>query len=177
MNESAKEDGVNHLDARRQAVFYVGLSQRLLPVLEQSENYGYAVRAINLCWQWIERRSVAGQVLFYLYHDEEDHGVEPAMYAEYSRDTVMWNVWGCVSLALIYTAFCAYESEGGPLPETLELADSDTTSKAFVEYLRGAHQDSRVLNLFSDYLGKFPDDHLKESIIASKLDRLFSDEA
>ena len=166
---------MNHLDAHRQAVFYVGLSQRLLPVLEQSENYGYAVRAINLCWQWIERRSVAGQVLFYLYHDEEDRGVEPAMYAEYSRDAVMWNVWGCVSVALMYTALCAYESEGGPIPETLELADTDLTSTAFAEYFRGTHQDCRVLDLFAKCLTELPDDQIQDPIVAAKLDSLFSD--
>jgi len=162
------------LRGKHQAVFYVGLSQQLLPLLEKSQNYSYATRAIDLCWQWIEKQDVAALVLFYLYHDEDDYGVEPAMSDGYSHDLVMWNVWGCVSVALIYTAYCAYGVEGGPLPETLELADADVTSTAFVKYFEGAKQDSRILGEFATYLERLSDGQLTESVISAKLSELFS---
>jgi len=150
-----------------QAVFYVGLSQQLLPILEKSTNYGYASTAIDLCWQWIEQQNVDAQALFSLYHDEDDHGVESVMEMVY--EPTKWNAWGCISGALLYTASCAYIHEKKPLPETLEDMDSDEVQSFFINCYSSVTGESQVPKLFYEFLQQASDEEVTESNIRTKL--------
>ena len=158
------------LDHQRQAVFRVALAQQVQSVLVASEDYGYVVRAIDLCWSWIERHDVDGMALYYLFHDDEDYGVEPAMSVEH--DPVMWNAWACVAEALAYTGSCAFEFEGTPPPETFENAFPDELVAEFLSYYHAVVGESRIPELLVAFLKDLPDDQLTRSVVCAKLGEL-----
>jgi len=168
---------VLRLDHPRQAVFRIGLAQQVQPVLRTSKNYDYAVRAIDMCWRWIEQRDVSGLALYYLVHDDDDYGVEPAMFAEHDRDLRMWNAWGCVAEALSYTGSCAFEMEGTPPPEIFENPFPDEILAEFLGYYHSVVGESRVPELFAAFLEQLPDDQLTEAIVRTKVDELSTAES
>lgn len=159
----------NH-NSRRRATWYISLAQQVQPTLASSKNYRFACQAVDLCWSWIERHDVCGKTLLDLFHDDDDYGVDPAMSVEH--DPVMWNAWGCISLALGYTSFCAYEDEGCPLPETLELAATEEIIDEFMGYYHGVVGDSQVPELLAVFLRDLPDDRLTRSVVCAKLGEL-----
>lgn len=161
---------MKNLDAQRQVVFYVALAQQVQPVLSKSVDYRYAVRTIDLCWSWIERRDVSGVTLFYLYHDDDDFGVEPAMFAEH--DPILWNAWACIGWALLYTDYCVYKAEGGAVPETIECVVPDEIPDEFIQHYRTVAGETQVPDLFADFLEQLPDDQLTEAIVRTKLNEL-----
>jgi len=163
-------DHVRQLDQFRQTVFYVGLAELVQPTLVKSTDYGYAVRAIEMCWDWIEQRNVSGLEMFCLYHNEDDYGVEPAMSVEH--DPLMWNTWGCISRALLYTAYCAYLDEGKTLPETVEGMGSPEIMGYFMDYFHAVVGDSELPELFESCLLQLPEDQLTQSIVREKLSDL-----
>ena len=155
------------LDIQRQTVFYVALAQQTQPLLVSSKYYYYATRTISLCWSWIERHDVPGMTLYDLFHDDDDYGVETAMYAE--QDPVRWNAWGCMALALANVGFHAFEAEGTPPPETFENAFPDEILAEFLGYYQGALGESRVPELLAAFLQAIPDDQLTEAVVRAKL--------
>ena len=173
--EVTMEVRVKDLDARRQAVFYVALAQQVQPVLSKSVDYEYAARTIDLCWSWIERRDVQGVTLFHLYHDDDDYGVEPAMFAEH--DPVLWNAWACIGWALLYTDYCVYQVEGGAVPETIECIVPDEVPDEFIRHYRTVVGETQVPDLLADFLEQLPDGQLIEAIVRTKVDELSTAES
>lgn len=143
-------------DSLQRSVFALGLAQTVLPVLEKSSEYGFAGQVLDMCWQWVEQRNVDRRVLFFLYHDEDDTGVEPIMSAE--QDPRIWGAWGCVGLALIYTAYCAYTINGEQsVPETLESAESGELFDEFTKCYEMAGGEASLPGLFSPFVDTPPE--------------------
>ena len=165
-------EDVLRLDARRQAMFRIALAQTVLPVLAGSKNYGYAVQAVGVCWRWAEQRDVDGMTLYYLFHDDEDHGVETAMHAAHAEGLGAWNAWGCVAEALAYTGSCAFESEGSRPPEFFENAFPDELVAEFLGHYRAVAGQNLVPQQLAEFLNALPDDQLTRSIVDAKAEEL-----
>jgi len=160
------------LDRCRQTVFHIALAQQVQPVLIGSMHYDYAVRTLSLCWNWVEKHDVNGIALYHLYHDDDDHGVETAMYAAYSHNPAMWNAWGCVSGALVCTGYCAFLDQGDSPPESFEDAFSEKVLTAFMGYYHGVVGESQVPEQLTVFLRGLPDNQITKSVILAKLGEL-----
>jgi len=165
---------VLQLDHQRQAVFQVALAHHVQPVLAASKHYDYAVRAVDLCWSWIEHRDVDGMTMYYLVQDDDDHGVATAMYASHDHDLVMWNAWGCVAEALTYTGFCAFEATDTPPPEIFENAFPDESVAEFLGYYHAVVGQDNVPESLAVFLRDAPDSQLTRPVVSAKVEEFAS---
>jgi len=171
---------MHNLHQQRLAVFNLGLAQTVAPVLSDSSNVKYTNRAMDMSWSWIEERSVSAVSLINVCHDENDYGVEPAMYAE--KDPVRKNAWGCVVEALLQTAYCAYTSEGvRQVPEILELSEAEEVFEELMRYFIGAGGETRLPDLFASYLVDQPEGHFTRAgiteVVSGLLDQIHNENA
>jgi len=147
------------LDGFRWAVLYLGLTSTVMPSLYGFENEEFAAQAVAACWRWVEQGDVSGKELLDLYHAEDDSGVDTIMYNE--RNDCAQNAWGCVGVSVAYTAYCAYMTENGVLPELLELANSRELFDAFLRCFQKAGGDQSLLDLLGSRLMGMHEDHLR----------------
>ena len=120
-------------EINRQVVYYLGLCEIVEARLATSPKYGYAVRALDAAWRWVEHQDLSGAALADLDYDEEGFGVSGSMAVEKDKD--LMPAWTCVAMAIGYAAFAAYLAEGSRMREDIENADSekdrDTVARLF----------------------------------------------
>jgi len=179
MNELISD--VLRLDERRQAVFRVALAEQLRPLLECSPDYPYAVRAVDLCWLWIEYHDVKGEALYEAYCNDDDFGVVPAMLVASQKDRKMGqpyghvaNSWGCLVGALAYVTGCAFQAEGGPIPEDAKNDLPDERLAKMMSCYYAVVGPSDVPALLADLLKELPDTQLTRPIVSAKVAELAS---
>ena len=167
---------VLRLDDLRQAVFRVALAKQVQPILASSRHYHYALRAMELCWQWIDHRDVAGNTLYEAYCNEEDWGAAPAMDIAFNRDhdPFMGHAWGCIVGAIAYAAYCAFTAEGAPVPEDVKNDLPDEIVAWVVGHYYAVIGSSDVLELMADWLKDTSDDQLTQSVVSTKLEEFVS---
>jgi len=158
------------LNNEKQAALFTSLAQHVESILADSEDYHYARQSIDLCWKWIEHRDVSGRALLDLYHADDDSGVDTAMYIE--KVAIKKNVWACLGWALIFTSYCAYEIEGGPVPETIECVDPEQALTDFLRYFHGAVGDTQLPDSLIVFLKDLPDDHLTQAVVSAEMNKL-----
>ena len=67
---------MNHItEARREAVYYLGLCELVEARLATSAQYKHAVLALDAAWRWVEHHYVPGSTLANLGYDEYGFGV------------------------------------------------------------------------------------------------------
>jgi len=161
------------LDCRRQAAFYLGLAQTVLPALAGNVHEGFASQVVDTCWRSIEHQDVDGQVLLDLIHSEEDTGVNVIMGAE--DDRYVWNLWACLVDAQSVAAYCAYKAPGDPyLPEMIENIDVEDTFGGFMDSFRAVGGNTEVVAPLREFLAGLHDDQLTRSVVSEALDRLIN---
>ena len=161
---------VLRLDGLRQAVFRTALAEQAQPILASSKDYQYAVRAMELCWRWIEYRDVAGDTLYDAYCNDEDFGVAPSMLIAFDYDPFMGHAWGCIVGAVAYVAYCAFMEEGAPVPEDVKNDFPDEIVAWVVEHYYAAVESSSVPELLAGWLKEAVDNQLTQSIANTKLE-------
>jgi hypothetical protein len=163
---------VYDLHLERLAVFYLGLAQAVVPVLAGSPNYVYADRAMARSWAWIEERAGSMEFLLQTCHDDDDYGVEPAMFAE--TDPVRWNAWGCVVEALLQTAYCAHVSEGEhEISQVLESCESEEVFEESVRLFRGADGPKDLPSRLASFLATALDSDLSRVRINNIVEEVY----
>jgi len=139
-----------------QVVFYLGLAELVESRLAVSDDYKYAVNALNTCWDWIEHKNVPAATIMDLFHDDDDFGVEASMGVEH--DPLLWNTWVCVAIAVAVTARVAYQQEGAhALPADLEGVGTSDTRDQFASSFRVLIPIDTVTEQYSVVVGDLPE--------------------
>lgn len=116
-------DTFNIFNDEKKTAFFLGLSQKLLLLLDDDENKSIAEKSVNCCWEWLTKRSYNGDFLYELLVNEEN-GI--TVIAEMFEDSRSCSIWNCLINAVAYTSQKAYENEGARYyPEPIEIVNDD----------------------------------------------------
>jgi len=151
---------------RRQAAYYLGLSELVEARLATSPKYVYATRALEAAWQWMDGQHVTGETLADLACDEEGFGVVGSMGIE--KDRTLLPAWGCVSHAICFTSFAAYLADGktrNDMVEGIDSADDPSGHEWFLKHFRTAIPLETMLPRYQVALDALPDDNLTRSVV------------
>jgi len=150
----------------RQAVFYLGLSELVEGRLAASPLYRYAVAGLDASWRWVESHDVSADALANLFTTENGDGVAAGLAVETDRELTA--AWGCSALAVAYTAFAAYSSEGktrGQIREDIGLVADDANRLAFISYFRTLIPLEKVLERYDAGLDAAMAGEIKRSAV------------
>jgi Immunity protein Imm6 len=144
-NSDVKED--------EKLIFFLGLSEIVLPEFSQKEDRILAQKVLFKCWEWLKEKGNIGDILYELLDDEENGITIIQEMSANQKDDLAWN---CVIDTVAYTSKKAYEREGvNYYPEPIALVD-DTLVEHFTDCFATCIKDSnryiQRMNLFlNDY--------------------------
>ena len=132
-------------------IYFLGLSEIVLPVFSQREDQILAQEVINKCWEWLNSKENIGDILYELL-DNEENGI--TIIQEMSDNESDVNAWNCIIDAVAYTCRKAFEREDVKYyPEPIALVD-DTLVDHFMDCFEGCIEDSdsyiQRINFFLD---------------------------
>ncbi|GLI82625.1 hypothetical protein ANABIO32_03120 [Rossellomorea marisflavi] len=142
-NSDVKED--------EKLIFFLGLSEIVLPEFSQKEDQILAQEVLFKCWEWLKEKENIGDILYELLDDEENGITIIQEMSANQKDDLAWN---CVIDTVAYTSKKAYEREGvNYYPEPIALVD-DTLVEHFMDCFAKCIKDSdryiQRMNLFLD---------------------------
>ncbi|KMT63016.1 Imm6 family immunity protein [Paenilisteria newyorkensis] len=125
---------IENISIDKQVVFYLGLSEDIIPLLSESKYFLDAKKAIDLCWEWLDKKEFTGDEI---YHTLDD-GTEFAglfMQMQMDEDPENEDKWECIVSAVSFVDKQAYIFNKEPyLPAPIENID-DT----LLEYFLGCY--------------------------------------
>jgi len=148
-------------ETNRQLVYYLGLCEIVEARLATSPKYGYAVRALDAAWRWVEHQDVSAAALADLDYDEEGFGVSGSMAVE--KDKNLMPAWTCVAMAIGYAAFAAYKAEGQTMREDIENADSEKDRNTVAQFFRTMVPLETMLMHYQNALDMLPVNRMTRS--------------
>ena len=155
---------MEELSLEERAVFYLGLSELVLPVIWRAHHDQSAQDAVAQAWRWIQGENISGQTLDDLVYADGDIGVAVSMLAE--RDDFVKNAWGCVSDAIIFVAYCAYKlGDSTSMSEMAQIAGMPEHLDNFIESLNGVVRSTELAPRFAEVLKTIrADEYTRENI-------------
>ena len=149
---------------RGHAAYYLGLCELIEPRLAASDQYQYAVKALDGAWEWVEGQSIPGAVLADLCWDEDDSGIGPCMVAD--KNTDLLPVWRCVDMAVSLTSLAASVAEGNTaIREDIQGVGSQASRDEFIDDFRGLIPVASFLSHYVTALEGLPDEDLCRSAV------------
>jgi hypothetical protein len=138
------------LDLVSRAVYFLGLSDLLLPGLSSASYFSQVEQALTACWEWVEHRVGIGDDL-YTYAAGED-GIQFTQYEE--EDIRRADSLGCVYQAVMQTAYGAYVLAGERyLPQDFECAEPEEVFDWFTNHFAKLQPDhARLMQHLLDCL-------------------------
>ncbi|SFB99451.1 Immunity protein Imm6 [Bacillus sp. OV322] len=134
-------------------IFFLGLSEWILPVFSKEEDQIIAREVISKCWEWLKGKENIGDILYELLDDEEN-GI--TIIQEMSDNETDITGWNCIIDAVAYTSRKAFDREGVIYyPEPIALVD-DTVVDHFMDCFEKCIENSdiyiqRINTLLNDY--------------------------
>jgi hypothetical protein len=140
----------NALDTNVQTIFLMSLIDLIIDDIKQSQGYSVASEAVGKCWEWIGNKNVSADDLYDCLENIDETGVLTYLLLE--KDQHREKVWICLSNALVYTTWAAYQYENRKYrPETIECVDSETII-SFIENFRIVFSSPQILDNLLSYL-------------------------
>ncbi|MCA4153672.1 Imm6 family immunity protein [Priestia megaterium] len=120
----------NSLTEHDKVIFFLALSEKVVPVLSRTEDQILARKVICKCWEWLKDKENSGDTLYELL-DHEGNGI--TIIQEMSDNKTDVIVWDCIIDAVAYTSRKAFEREGVEYyPEPIALVN-DTLVEHFID--------------------------------------------
>jgi hypothetical protein len=102
---------ISAVTIRARAAFYLAIAESLFSVIKQEdEGYPQARKSIDMCWMWVEGKSVKADTIYEHFTNEDD--VDVLSTASAIEDPVKSPAWNCVVTALYYVIWQVYKAEG-----------------------------------------------------------------
>lgn len=142
------------LDREKQVSFYLGLSENIVSLLENSMFYNDVRKALDLCWNWFETKKVLGDELYTLLDDGTEYN---GLFIKMQMDEEKANepIWECIVTAISFVNKVAFESENvAYLLSPLEFIEENLISYFLENYSMIALKHNILVNDFLIYLLK-----------------------
>ncbi|WP_246438603.1 Imm6 family immunity protein [Listeria portnoyi] len=146
---------VETMSVDQQVSFYLGLSEDIIPLLKQSKYFEDARKALDLCWEWLEKKEITGDQIYYILDD----GTEFAgLFMQMQMDETPENEdkWECIVSAVSFVDKQAYLQNNEPyLPAPIENID-DTLLQYFLDCYINVMSDGkeRIKSLYEFVISK-----------------------
>ena len=110
------------------AAYLLTLTEKMMVHIERYHWYGLARKALDMCWEWVEEKKHHGDDL-YLRIDNDVDGlghIKGVAFVDDQPDPQEKAIWFCVTQALFYVTWQAYEYEEEEyVPQAVEMVDDE----------------------------------------------------
>lgn len=142
------------INSEAQVVYFLGLSEKVIPNLVSSKNYETLRKALDRCWDWLEHKNIDADDLYWYFENLDDTGVITLM--QFEEDDYKLKIWICVADAIAFTIRQAYICQKDEyLPATIEAVDIEETINEFntnFDAILDAKKDNKSKDILLDYL-------------------------
>jgi hypothetical protein len=138
----------------KQVAFYLGLSEIVIKLLNKSEFFEDARKALDVCWEWFETKQISGDDIYSLLDDgTEYNGLFMKM--QMDEDETNEAKWDCLIDAISFVNKQAYLYEKELyLPAPIENVDDDLINHFLACFYSIDKENQKLASDFFDYLKK-----------------------
>lgn len=147
------------INSDAKVAYVLGLCEKVINNLSDSKGFEEARDSLNACWEWLEKKEINADDLYWYLENVDDTGVITIMQLEENEDKI--NSWVCLGDAIAFTVKAAYEYQGETyLPATIEGVDIDTIKELDNNFNKAYNQGESFKCKLLDFL---IDNYPKES--------------
>lgn len=140
------------INTEKQVAFYLGLSETVINLLNNSEYFQDVRKALDLCWDWFENKKVPAHELYILLDDgTEFNGLFMKM--QMDEDETNEAKWECIVTGVSFVNKQAYLYDNEAyLPAPLEFVDEDLIEHFLECYYSIDKDNQKIAEDFFSYL-------------------------